>query len=177
VARRMALSDAIDWWAPPTARALGRVALSTLLLVVLGAAGGAVATVLAFWAAGITGSPTQLLPFTSLADARFLLPVLLIVGAMVGAAFAPVAGWLFLRRVTLWRAVVEPAAATVLAAGAGGWIGIGVAIMCALGAFWVAAARLGWTHRRAALGAGGWSPSSGSGTPSLGSGAAWPSVG
>jgi hypothetical protein len=148
MSRSPVLADAIEPWEFLAGRALGRVVLGAVLFGTLGAVVGALSTTLAFVAFAIgdhlVGEPTAV---QSLLDVVFFVPVTLVIGALLGGACAPVAGWLFLRRVPLWRAAFEPAAAVVGAAALCGPLGMPYALPCAFGAFWVAAARLGWSHR------------------------------
>jgi hypothetical protein len=81
------------------------------------------------------------------------LTVAAIFGAILGLVLAPIAAWTLMRRVPIWRAIVETALGTVVGVGAGyllrPWLG-GTApweIAFALAGFAAAAIRLRLTHR------------------------------
>ncbi len=71
---------------------------------------------------------------------------------VIGAVVAPLATWSTLRAVPLWRTVVEPLIASLVAAGVGVLLGSGVAFLVLPPAAALAAvARLHFAHRPRAL--------------------------
>ena len=155
MSRRPAVAEAIELYAFLRDRALGRVALTTALLGALGALAGALCTATAFLACvavgTLVGGPLRV---QSIGDVVVMTVITIPVGAVLGAGSAIVAGWLLMRRVPLWRSILEPGALLILAAAACGPLGLGYAIPAAVGTFWLSSARLGWSHRRAARGVG-----------------------
>ena len=124
------------------AASLRRIVAVTGGVSAVGMVCGVVLGSLAFWV------QDWLMPGTSVPQERFKLAMLGIAGgALFGAVLAPIVAWLFLRRVSLARAIGETAAGVLLGIAAGALVRPRYTILFGLAGFVAAGARLWWTTR------------------------------
>lgn len=124
------------------AASLRRIIAVTAGISGVGMVCGALLGSLAFWV------EVGLMPGVSAPNERFKLAMLGIAGgALFGAVLAPIVAWLFLRRVSLARAIGETAAGVLLGIAAGALVQPRSTILFGLAGFVAAGARLWWTTR------------------------------
>ena len=111
----------------------------SLIGVICGALLGALA-LLAEMAGDFVGSPLSRWPFRALAVGAIL-------GAGFGAVLAPLVGWVFLRRVSIGRAIRETAIGALIGIGIGALVQHGLCALLGLAGFTIAGVRLWFATR------------------------------